>query len=103
MSEMEIDGWFICELMGHRKLAGKAMSVEIGGHPMLRLDVPNGDGFTTQFYNPSALYCITPCSEEIARAFSERVQPEPVHQWEFKMIPANVGTNEVNDVDDDAF
>jgi hypothetical protein len=88
MSEMEIDGWYVFELMGHRKLAGKATSVQIGGQVMLRLDIPNGDGFTTQLYNPSALYCITPCSEEVARQFSERVQPEPVHQWEMKLLPA---------------
>lgn len=82
------EGWAILELMGHRRLAGYVTDVEIAGGRMLRLDVPDEPGPTgeeyaaTQFYSPAALYCLTPTTEDIARAVALRARPEPVHRWE---------------------
>ena len=42
----------------------------------------------SQYYSPSAVYCITPTTEEIARQVASRNRPEPVHRWEFKAIEA---------------
>jgi len=76
-------GWSILELMGHRRLAGKLCEVAIAGAGMLRIDVPAPDGtWVTQFYGGSAVYCITPTTEEIARAVARGARPEPVHRWE---------------------
>jgi hypothetical protein len=78
--------WCVIELMGHRRLAGYVQEVQIGGASFLRLDVPaseNGLG-ATQFYNPSAVYCLTPTSEETARAVATLARPEPVAIWELK-------------------
>lgn len=36
----------------------------------------------TQFYSSAAVYCITPTTEEIARAVAANSMPEPVHEWE---------------------
>lgn len=47
------------------------------------------DIHATQFYNPSALYCLTPTTEEMARAI--RGRPEPVREWELpghRFVPA---------------
>jgi len=52
--------------MGHRKLAGHVSEVTIAGSAMLRLDVPS-EPPVTQFYGGSAIYCITPTTEELAR------------------------------------
>ena len=83
MSESKgYEGWAILELMGHRRLAGKISEAVIGGAAMTRIDVPRGDGFSTQFYGASALYCVTPTTEEIARRLAESTQPQPVHRWE---------------------
>jgi hypothetical protein len=83
-------GWSILELMGHRRLAGKLCEVAIAGAGMLRLDVPAPDGsWVTQFYGGSAVYCITPTTEEIARAVARGARPEPVHRWE---LPAQAAT-----------
>lgn len=38
------------------------------------------DVYATQFYSASALYCLTPTTEEMARAVRSR--PEPVTAWE---------------------
>lgn len=76
-------GWAILELMGHRRLAGYVTEETIGGQGFLRLDVYEDELDTpaaTQFYSPSAVYCITPTTEEIARAATRR--PEPVSRWE---------------------
>jgi hypothetical protein len=83
-------GWAIVELMGHRRLAGQVRQVEQYGSSMLRLDVPGKDGPTaTQFYSSAAIYCVTPTTEEIARALAAREQPTPVYQWELgRMLPA---------------
>lgn len=63
------EGWAIVELMGHRQTAGKIAEVEMAGAKVLRVDTPgeNGEMLATQFYGGSAIYCVTPCEEEVAR------------------------------------
>jgi hypothetical protein len=75
-------GWAIVELLGHVRLAGRVSEEEHFGAKLGRLDIPTGAGFTTQFFGGSAVYRLTPVTEEIARAVAERNQPEPVSRWE---------------------
>jgi hypothetical protein len=81
--------WAILELMGHRKLAGLVSEVMLFGVGMIRIDVPTPDGleFITQHYSPSALYCLSPCTEAVARAFAVRNQPQPVTPWDLRTLP----------------
>lgn len=76
--------WGILELMGHRRLAGKVSEAQIGGGAFVRVDVPGpkGGDIATQFYNPSAVYCFTPTTEELARKVSASCQPAPVTEWD---------------------
>lgn len=78
------EGWAILELMGHRRLAGYVQEVELAGAGVIRVDVPGEDGrpAATQFYAPSALYCLTPTTEEMAKAVADRNRPRPVERWE---------------------
>ncbi len=69
--------WAIVELMGHRRLAGYVEEVELFGGKMMRLDIPS-EPPVTQFYGPSAIYAVTPTTEEVARAFARDRQPRPV-------------------------
>jgi hypothetical protein len=100
-------GWAILELMGHRRLAGHVTEVQVAGAGMLRLDVPGeqtGDAVATQFYSPSAVYCITPCTEELARRAARLCRPAPVHRYELPAptpVTAPVGDVEDADPDDD--
>jgi hypothetical protein len=90
MAEDHFEGWAILELMGHRRLGGYVTETELAGQGVLRLDVPrplpwqHGEGpwVATQFYSPSALYCLTPTSEDAARVVAAHSQPTPVQRWE---------------------
>lgn len=79
--------WAIIELMGHRRLAGYLTEQEIAGRGFLRLEVP-GQPAATQFYSPAAVYCLTPTTEDIARAVAKGSRPEPVQRWELPAAPS---------------
>lgn len=79
MDTKTFDEWAILELMGHRKLAGKVSEYSIGGASFIRIDIP---GSATQFYSPSAVYCITPTTEELVKEVAEIHKPEPITKWE---------------------
>lgn len=108
-TEAEVfESWAILELMGRRRLAGFVREQTVGGAAFVRIDVP-GDGIepngspawaATQLYSPSAIYCITPCTEELARQVAERNRPEPVHVWELPR-PSAPKVDELNDLDDE--
>lgn len=84
MSEPAFKGWAILELMGHRKRPGFVEEVEIGGGKMLRVDIHGKDGdIVTEFYGCSAVYCLRPVSEEIARDAGEASNLRPVRPAEY--------------------
>lgn len=86
MSDAEVfEGWVILELMGHRKLGGYLRQETLAGGAFLRIDVPSDEGEgdkATQYYSPSAVYCITPTTEAMARAIAKRTFEPPVQRWE---------------------
>jgi hypothetical protein len=85
--ETNFDEWAILELMGHRRLAGKVTDAVIGGGAFLRIDVPTeNDGYSTQYYSPGSIYCITPTSEQIARIVAKQSQSTPVYRWELSQL-----------------
>ncbi|MGE0547589.1 MAG: acetyltransferase [Kofleriaceae bacterium] len=77
----EFEGFAIVELMGHRRLAGYVREVTVAGAPLLRLDVPS-DPPVTQYYGASAIYCITPTTEELAKQVAQQSRPAPVSRYE---------------------
>lgn len=72
MADLTAPTWAIVELMGHRQRGGLVQEVEQFGAKMLRVDVPAGDEFVTEYYGGSSIYALRPSTEEIARAFAER-------------------------------
>lgn len=64
MSENE--QWATVELMGHGQTSGRIV-MENG---LLRVDVPLGDTFRTEYYGLAAIYSIKIVSEEISRAYA---------------------------------
>lgn len=98
MAATAFEGWAILELMGHRRLGGYVSEATLAGSSFVRIDVP-GEGeakSASQFYNPSAVYCLTPTSEETARAVAKMAQPAPVQRWELPALPSPS-----SDTDDD--
>lgn len=97
----QFEGWAIVELMGRRRLAGFVTEQQIAGASFLRLDIAGPDtkvdedgpettqaggfeGGTTQFYSPSAVYCITPTTQDIAVAVGRQSHPAPVQRFELE-------------------
>jgi hypothetical protein len=68
MEHNENEIWAIIELMGHGQTAGIIRTSDLGG--LLRVDVPIGEGFRTEYYGEQAIYAIRVVSEEIARAYA---------------------------------
>jgi hypothetical protein len=96
-TDSTFEGWAILELMGHRRLGGYVRQAEIAGAAFVRVDVPapaeSADEIAaTQFYSPQAVYCLTPTTEEVARALAASERPAPVHRWE---LPAPVKADAV--------
>lgn len=87
--EDKFEAWAILELMGHRRLAGKITESTLCGGAFIRIDIPGEDGkFSTQFYSPASVYCLTPTTEELARAMALNNQPAPVSRWELPQLKA---------------
>jgi hypothetical protein len=111
MAEIEsgFKQWAIIELMGHVKIAGHVTEVEMFGSKLGRVDIPNGETFTTQYFNGSSLYRLTPTTEEIARGVAKNNQPAPVYRWELpevKQLPAgddSLFSDSENDDDDNDY
>lgn len=82
------DGWAIVELMGHVRMAGRVSEAPMFGTALLRIDIPDGDSYTTQFASGGSIYRLTPCNEEVARAIARGGQPAPIEPWELKRIGA---------------
>ena len=103
MSEA-FQSWAVVELMGHRRMAGLVTEQELFGVGMLRIDVPGADdAMTTQFYSPSALYCLTPVTEHVARAYAAKNYMRPISTFDLA-LPAPVIEQErggYDDIDDD--
>lgn len=106
MSE-PLQGWFIVELMGHRRLAGYVTEQTIAGAGFLRIDVPGPgtEALATQFFAPSSVYALTPTTEAMARRVAEASRVEPVKEWELpqrRALPATDDDRPDPDLVDDA-
>lgn len=86
--------WAIVELMGHVRLAGRLTEEEKFGAKVGRLDIPQGDGYITQFFGGSSIYRITIVTEEVARSVCKQTSPEPVQPWDYPKQIAGSPTQE---------
>lgn len=119
-----LDTWAIVEMFGHKRIAGKVSEHVLGSAVLIRVDVPEvvvprrgglaGDTVTssafTKLIGPSSIYCMTPCSEEVARRAAQSfVQWDPPIPVEFQQqLPASTSAPVVleeveQDDDDDEF
>jgi hypothetical protein len=85
---MDKDGgfseWAILELFGHKRLAGLVSAVTVAGGAFLRVDVPDENGQTeyTRYYNPSAIYSMSPVDQPLAVAFAQKVKEPPITRYD---------------------
>lgn len=80
--------WAICELLGHRRVAGLVAEVRLAGAGFLRVDIPEVSGYParTQYVAPGSVYALHPCSEDTARraAVAFAGSAAPVQRWELE-------------------
>jgi hypothetical protein len=98
--------WAVIELMGHRKVVGYAQEIEIGGGKLLRVDVPEGSGQPpySQFYGTGSIYCMSPVTEEVARALIGKRKQEPFYAYALPQAlpaPASTAADSGEEIDDD--
>jgi hypothetical protein len=94
----KFEEWCIVEVMGHKRFAGFVTNQAIGGAGFVRVDVPaveipNQEALPafTKFFAPSAIYCISPCTEETARAFAAELRTESFARYEAPRLPGPQG------------
>ena len=86
--QQQFNEWAVLELFGHQRLAGRVTAVTLGGASFVRVDVPDieielkGAVKLTKFLNPSAIYSITPVTEETVRAVAKSCSSAPVTRWD---------------------
>ena len=73
MSDYQTE-WAQVEIFGHRQHWGRIFEVERFGAKMLRIDIPTDDPevFEAVFYGGSSIFSLTPCTEEVCRAWAAR-------------------------------
>ena len=82
---VKVEEWVVLELMGHRKFAGRISEAQRFGVALAKLEVFSGDEEQPSFvqeYHPQAIYCLTPCTEELARQYSKRNRPVAISRYE---------------------
>ena len=89
------EGYAVIELFGHNMIAGHVSEESIGGVSFVRVDVPPVDGHPgyTKFFGGTAIYAITPTSEETAQVAAEKLCIRPVKVWVVpgpKELPAEI-------------
>lgn len=95
----KFEEWCLVELFGHQKIVGKVTEAVMAGGAFLRVDVPafNGSPAFTRFYGPSAIYSISPISEQMARDLMMNYRNEPVSRFELPQLAEKFETPEEHD------
>ena len=90
--QTKFEEWAVLELFGHQRLAGLVTEVQLGGASFVRVDVPDVEKEPgapvklTKYLNPSAIYAITPVTEETARAAARSCSSAPVTRWDVREL-----------------
>jgi hypothetical protein len=103
--------WGIIELMGHRVVAGEYRYHRFAGSGFVSIRTwdPDEQKYYYHVVNPKAVFCITPCDEEIARAHVEShggvpfVIGEIRHDIEYREYKARQKAEDPEDLDEIPF
>ena len=101
----KFEEWAVVEIMGHKRFAGLVTEQAVGGTSFVRIDVPQielktGDVLPafTKLFGAASIYCISPCTEETAKAFAASIRAEGFSRYE---APRLTQKDPLDDFDDD--
>lgn len=107
MTEPETKGfyqWALVEIMGHQSVVGRCSEEQIAGATLLRVDVPDGEAFVTQYVGGGSIYRLRVLSEEVARRLSaKRRDHVPPFAWELQEQPRILPPASGDDDDEQEF
>lgn len=80
----KFETWGLLELFGHTRIAGRISSVQIAGTGFIQIDIPaiSENLEQSRIYGTSAVYGITPMTEEMTRKYAESLQVRPLIPYE---------------------
>lgn len=91
----KFEQWCVVEIMGHKRFAGHVTEQAVGGTSFVRIEIPEvtTDGGQklpafTKLFGAASIYCISPCTEETARAFAKTIRAEGFALYEAPRLPA---------------
>ncbi len=91
----KFEQWCVVEIMGHKKFAGFVTEQSLGGSSFVRIDVPeitlaNGTKLPsfTKLFGAGSIYCLSPCTEETAKAFAAKLRSEAFALYEAPRLTA---------------
>jgi hypothetical protein len=84
----KFEEWALLELFGHQRLAGRVTEAQIAGGAFVRVDVPDAKGriALTKYLNPTAIYSISPCDENVAVAAAQRIDAAPIQRYQLEQL-----------------
>ena len=97
----KVPTWAVVELFGHIRHAGLVQEASVLGVAMGRVDVPDakepGKWHATHYFAGSAIFRLTPCTEEFAR----KVAAESQGVWTTYQLAEHEGGDDEPDLEGD--
>jgi hypothetical protein len=80
--EFKFKSWAVIELTGRAIIAGRVETYQVGGVVFWRVDVPKVGMVVpepfSKIYGSAAIWCVTPCTEDVVKMTLLRIKPEPL-------------------------